>query len=149
MADLVKNEVNVKDIKIVDNEESGLVKRVKADFKKLGPRYGKIMKDLGKAIIAMSQKEIAVLEKEGRFAFEALPGVPVVTTEDVEIIPEDVPGWLVANDGSITVALDVTITPEPQKRGNGSRACQPHTEHPQIAGFRDYGQGGGNAFPGG
>ena len=54
--------MNVKDIKIVDNEESGLVKRVKADFKKLGPRYGKIMKDLGKAIIAMSQKEIAVLE---------------------------------------------------------------------------------------
>ncbi len=117
VADLVKNEVNVKDIKIVDNEESGLVKRVKADFKKLGPRYGKIMKDLGKAITAMSQKEIAVLEKEGRFAFEALPGVPVVTTEDVEIIPEDVPGWLVANDGSITVALDVTITPGLRNEG--------------------------------
>ncbi len=117
MADLIKAEVNVKTLKIVDNEESGLVKRVKADFKKLGPRYGKIMKDLGKAITGMEQKEIASLEKEGSYCFETLPGQPVVTLDDVEIIPENVPGWLVANDGNITVALDVTITPELRDEG--------------------------------
>lgn len=115
--DIVLGEVNVKELKIVDNEESGLVKRVKADFKKLGPKYGKIMKDLGKAITAMEQKEIAELEKNGSFTFAALPGAPVVTLDDVEVIPEDIPGWLVANDGSVTVALDVTVTPALRNEG--------------------------------
>lgn len=114
---IILDEVNVKELKIVDNEESGLVKKVKADFKKLGPRYGKIMKALGKAITEMSQKDIAVLEKEGRFEFKELPETPVVTVEDVEIIPEDVPGWLVSNEGNITVALDVTVTPELKNEG--------------------------------
>ena len=117
LENLIKAEVNIKDLKIVDNEESGLVKRVKADFKKLGPKYGKIMKQLGKAITEMEQKDIAVLEKEGRFTFAGLEGSPVVTLEDVEVIPEDVPGWLVANDGNITVALDVTVTPELRNEG--------------------------------
>lgn len=117
VADLLKSELNVKEIKVVDNEESGLVKRVKADFKKLGPRYGKIMKDLGKSISSMTAQDIAELEKSGEFTFTALPGQPVVTLDDVEIIPEDVPGWLVANDGSITVALDVTVTPELRREG--------------------------------
>ena len=65
----------------------------------------------------MSQKEISLLEKEGTFRFDSLPGEPVVTVEDVEIIPEDVPGWLVANDGNITVALDVTVTPDLRNEG--------------------------------
>ncbi len=117
ITELVANEVNVKEIKVVDNEESGLVKRVKADFKKLGPKYGKIMKLLGKAITEMSQKDIAALERDGQFTFEALPDAPVVTVEDVEIIPEDIPGWLVANDGNVTVALDVTVTPELKNEG--------------------------------
>ncbi|MDE6796327.1 MAG: isoleucine--tRNA ligase, partial [Muribaculaceae bacterium] len=81
------------------------------------PKYGKIMKLLGKAITEMSQKDIATLEKEGEFKFSTLPGEPVVTLEDVEVIPEDVPGWLVANDGSVTVALDVTVTPELKNEG--------------------------------
>lgn len=117
MKDLVAGEVNVKEVKIVANEESGLVKRVKADFKVLGPRYGKIMKDLGKAITGMSQKDISVLEKEGSFRFEALPGEPVITLADVEVIPEDVPGWQVANEGNVTVALDTTVTPELKSEG--------------------------------
>ncbi|MCH5217245.1 MAG: isoleucine--tRNA ligase [Muribaculaceae bacterium] len=117
ISDLLKAELNVKNIKIVSNEESGLVKRVKADFKKLGPKYGKVMKDLGKAITAMDQKDIALLEKEGQFTFAAIEGAPVVTLEDVEVIPEDIPGWLVANDGNVTVALDVTITPELKLEG--------------------------------
>ena len=114
---IVLDEVNVKDLKIVDNEESGLVKRVKADFKKLGPKYGKIMKDLGKAISSMEQKDIALLEKIGSFEFVNLPGSPIVTLEDVEVIPEDIPGWLVANDGNITVALDVTVTSQLKNEG--------------------------------
>ena len=117
MKQLIASEVNVKDIKIVENEESGLVKRVKADFKKLGPRYGKIMKLLGKAIQEMSQKEIAELEKNGQFTFAELPDSPVVTTDDVEVIAEDIPGWLVANDGNLTVALDITVTQELRNEG--------------------------------
>ena len=114
---IILDEVNVKELRLVENEESGLVKRVKADFKKLGPKFGKIMKDLGKALQNMSAKDIAQFEKEGQFAFAKLPGEPVVTLEDVEIIPEDIPGWLVANDGNVTVALDVTVTPELKNEG--------------------------------
>jgi len=117
MASLVASEVNVKEVKVVDNEQSGLVKKVKADFKKLGPRYGKIMKDLGKAITAMTADQIATLEKKGQIVFTELPGAPVVALEDVEIIPEDIPGWLVANDGNVTVALDVTVTDELRNEG--------------------------------
>ena len=117
IAPIVKAEVNVKEINIVDNEQSGLVKRVKADFKKLGPRYGKVMKALGKAITSMSQQAIAELESKGEYTFADIDGAPVVTLADVEIIPEDVPGWLVANDGNITVALDVTLTPELKNEG--------------------------------
>ena len=115
--DILLDEVNVKELKIVDNEESGLVKRVKADFKKLGPKYGRIMKALGNAIASMSQKDIASLEKNGSFVFTDLDESPVVTLEDVEIIPEDIPGWLVANDGNVTVALDVTVTPALKNEG--------------------------------
>lgn len=115
--DIILNEVNVKELKLVSNEESGLVKRIKADFKKLGPRYGKIMKDLGKSIMAMDQKQIAQLEREGSFTFVELPGAPVVTLDDVEISAEDVPGWQVSSDGDLTVALDVTVTPGLRNEG--------------------------------
>ncbi|MDE6234961.1 MAG: isoleucine--tRNA ligase [Muribaculaceae bacterium] len=115
--DLLAAEVNVKEVKVVDNEESGLVKRVKADFKKLGPKYGKIMKLLGKAISEMDQKAILELERNGRYTFADLEGSPVVTLEDVEVIPEDVPGWQVVSDGNVTVALDITLTPELRQEG--------------------------------
>ena len=75
------------------------------------------MKDLGKAITAMEQKDIVELEKNGSFTFSSLPGEPVVTLDDVEVIPEDIPGWLVANDGNVTVALDVTVTPQLKNEG--------------------------------
>ena len=117
MASLIANEVNVKEIKIVDNEESGLVKRVKADFKKLGPRYGKIMKQLGAAIKEMSQQQIAQLEAEGSIVFNELEGAPVVTTDDVEIMAEDIPGWLVSSGSEITVALDVEPSDELKAEG--------------------------------
>ncbi|MCH5224372.1 MAG: isoleucine--tRNA ligase [Muribaculaceae bacterium] len=117
LENLIKSEVNIKDLKIVDNEESGLVKRVKADFKKLGPKYGKVMKQLGAAIQGMTQPQISRLEKEGSYRFDEIEGAPVVTLEDVDIFAEDIPGWLVANDGDITVALDVTVTPELKNEG--------------------------------
>lgn len=117
LENLIKNEVNIKDLKIVGNDESGLVKKVKADFKKLGPRYGKIMKQLGAAIASMSQSQIALLEKDGKFVFSELEGEPEVTTDDVEIFAEDIPGWQVTNDSDITVALDVTVTPQLRNEG--------------------------------
>ena len=117
MSQLVLNEVNVKEIKFVGNEEGVLVKRVKPDFKKLGPKFGKVMKALAAQIVAMSQHDIIEFEKAGEFAFEIDGAKAVVSTEDVEIISEDIPGWLVANEGSQTVALDITVTDELKKEG--------------------------------
>ena len=117
MSALIMGEVNVKELKVVDANESGLVKRVKADFKKLGPRFGKIMKQLGAAIKEMDQQQIAELEKRGEYTFEALEGAPVITTDDVEILAEDIPGWAVGTAGDLTVALDVTVTPELKAEG--------------------------------
>lgn len=114
---ILLDEVNVKELKIVDNEESGLVKRVKADFKKLGPKYGKQMKALGKAITEMSASQIAALEKDGKYTFADIEGNPVITLDDVEVIPEDIPGWLVSSDGNITVALDITLTDSLKNEG--------------------------------
>lgn len=117
MSALIAAEVNVKEIKIVDNEQSGLVKRIKADFKRLGPRYGKIMKQLGAAIREMSQQQIARLEADGSFTFDNLEGAPTVTTDDVEIMAEDIPGWLVSSGSAITVALDVEPSDELKAEG--------------------------------
>ena len=115
--ELVLNEVNVKEIKFVDDTEGILVKRVKPDFKKLGPRYGKIMKQLAAAIANMEQHDISVFEKAGEFTFNIDGTEAVVELNDVEIISEDIPGWLVANEGNITVALDITVTEELKQEG--------------------------------
>ena len=117
VADLIRNEVNVKEIKLVGNDAGILVKRVKPDFKKLGPKYGKFMKQLAACITAMSQADIARLEAEGRFTFTVDGQEAVVDKADVEIISEDIPGWLVANDGNLTVALDITLTRELELEG--------------------------------
>jgi len=112
VADLIKGEVNVKEIKMVDGDTGILVKRIKPDFKKLGPKYGKIMKALAQRIGAMSQAEIAQMERDGQMAFDIDGQQAVVEVADVDIISEDIPGWLVANEGNLTVALDITLTPE-------------------------------------
>ena len=115
--DLVKSEINVKDLKIVGNDEGILVKSVKPDFKKLGPKFGKNMKAAAEIIKNLDAKSIAELERDGRLAFD-LNGTPAeVELADVEIISEDIPGWLVANEGSLTIALDVTVTPELKREG--------------------------------
>lgn len=114
---LILNEVNVKDMKFVDNTAGILVKRIKPDFKKLGPRYGKIMKALAAAIQQMSQDDINAFEKAGTFTLQVDGQEAVLERADVEIISEDIPGWLVANEGRLTVALDITVTDELKKEG--------------------------------
>lgn len=114
---LVLNEVNVKEMRFVDNTEGILVKKIKPDFKKLGPRYGKIMKALAAAIQQMSQEDINAFEKAGTFTLKVGGVDAVIDRADVEIISEDIPGWLVANEGRLTVALDITVTEELKKEG--------------------------------
>lgn len=117
MSALILSEVNVKSIKFVGNEDGVLVKKVKPDFKKLGPKYGKNMKQIAKMIAEMSQNDIIEFEKDGHFTFD-INGTPVIVeTSDVEIISEDIPGWLVANEGNLTVALDITVTDELKREG--------------------------------
>ena len=95
----------MKELKFVDNAAGILVKKIKPDFKKLGPRYGKIMKALAAAIQAMSQDEINAFEKAGTFTLTVEGQEAMIERADVEIISEDIPGWLVANEGRLTVAL--------------------------------------------
>ena len=112
MSSLVLSEVNVKEMQLLDASESILVKRVKPNFKKLGPKFGKSMKQVAAAIAEMQQSEIAQLEANGTVTLD-MNGTPAeISVSDVDIISEDIPGWLMANEGNITVALDITVTPE-------------------------------------
>lgn len=115
--DLIMNEVNVKEIKFVDGAAGVLVKKVKCDFKKLGPKFGKQMKAVAAAVAGMSQEAIAELEKNGSYTFQLGGADAVVEAADVEIFSEDIPGWLVANEGKLTVALEVTVTDELKREG--------------------------------
>ena len=117
MAPLILSEVNVKELKLVGDDEGVLVKSIKPDFKKLGPKFGKQMKAVAAAITAMSQQEIARLEREGSVQLTIDGGEITVELPDVEIHSEDIPGWLVANEGNVTVALEVEITDELRKEG--------------------------------
>ena len=114
---LIMNEVNVKEIKFVDGAAGVLVKKVKCDFKKLGPKFGKQMKAVAAAVAEMSQEAIAELEKNGSYTFVLDGAEAVVEAADVEIFSEDIPGWLVANEGRLTVALEVTVTEELRREG--------------------------------
>jgi len=114
---LILSEVNVKELHFVDSASEMLVKRVKPDFKKLGPRYGKIMKSLAQQIQGMDKLKINELEKNGSVLLMVDGQEAVITLDDVEIISEDIPGWLVGNEGRLTVALDITLTPDLEKEG--------------------------------
>ncbi len=114
---LILSEVNVKELEYITDTAGILVKKVKPDFKKLGPRYGKLMKQLAAAVILITQEEINTLEKEGKLLIH-VEGQPVeLLTDDVEILSEDIPGWQVASMGSLSVALDITLTPELLQEG--------------------------------
>lgn len=114
---LILDEVNVKELEFV--EGSGiLVKKVKCNFRTMGKKYGKLMKDVNLAVTSMSQAQIAELEKNGTLSLGLPNGENVVVElEDVEIFSEDIPGWTVANEGSLTVALDITVTDELRNEG--------------------------------
>ena len=118
MKPLILSEVNVKELEIVGEDGDGvLVKRVKPDFRKLGPKHGKMMKQVAAAVQAMNAADIAALERDGSVKISVGGTEAVIDLADVEVISEDIPGWLVANEGNVTVALDVTVTPELRREG--------------------------------
>ena len=112
VAELIKSEVNVKELVIVPAEQSEirLVKKIKPNFKVLGKKVGANMKELAAAINAMSQDDIAKMESEGSFNFQLSTFNCTIVPEDVEIVTEDMPGWLVSNNGILTIALDIELT---------------------------------------
>ena len=115
--DLILSEVNVKEIKFVGNEDGVLVKRIKPDFKKLGPKHGKAMKAVAAALTTMAQADILAFERNGYTDMVIDGETRRVDAQDVEIISEDIPGWLVANEGNITIALDVTVNENLRNEG--------------------------------
>ena len=114
---LVLNEVNVKEIDYITDTAGILVKRIKPNFKSLGPRYGKLMKELGAAINGLDQEQIVSFEKKQSIEIPVGSEKIALTLEDVEIVSEDIPGWLVANEGAITVALDINISEDLRQEG--------------------------------
>ena len=132
---LILSEVNVKELKIADSNDHVLVKRVKPNFRELGKRYGKLMKSLAAALNGLSQEQIANLETSGKIGFD-LEGTAVeIMTTDVEIISEDMPGWNVASEGRVTVALDITVTDELKKEGNARELVKRIQNYRKTAGF--------------
>ena len=117
MKPLIMNEVNVKEIDFVEGASDILVKKVKCNFKILGKKFGPLMKQVAAAVTAMSQEQIAELESAGRLTLD-LDGTPAeIEAGEVEIYSEDIPGWVVANEGVLTVALDVTVTDTLRREG--------------------------------
>jgi len=132
---LILSEVNVKALEFIESTAGVLVKRIKANFKTLGPRLGKQMKAAGAAISAMSQTEIYDLEKHGLLMIKVDGQDFEIRLDDVEIQSEDIPGWLVANDGNLTVALDITITQELHSEGIAREFINRIQNHRKESGF--------------
>jgi isoleucyl-tRNA synthetase len=115
--DLVLAEVNVKEVEYIDDTASILVKKIKPNFKTLGPRFGKLMKEISNSVSALTPQEIVSFESSGSHSLLLAGRKIILTIEDVEIISEDIPGWQVANDGKLTVALDITVSDELRYEG--------------------------------
>jgi isoleucyl-tRNA synthetase len=115
--DLIKAEVNVKEIALLEDASGVLVKQIKPNFKALGPRFGKDMGLIAKEIQAFSQEQINELDKSGELTISVSEKSITLTVEDVEITSQDIPGWLVASSNGITVALDITISEALRKEG--------------------------------
>ncbi|MFP4291645.1 MAG: isoleucine--tRNA ligase, partial [Cyclobacteriaceae bacterium] len=114
---LILSEVNVKEIEYIDDASGVLVKKIKPNFRKLGKEYGPKMKEITAAVGKMGQEEINKLERDNRYELTLSDQTVTLTMEDVEITSEDIPGWSVAREGNITVALDITVTDELKKEG--------------------------------
>ncbi|GGC80116.1 isoleucine--tRNA ligase [Flavobacterium lutivivi] len=117
VSDLIKAEVNVKEIELLDDASGVLVKQIKPNFKTLGPRFGKDMGLISKEIQNFSQEQINEIEAKGLITLVISGKSIILTSEDVEISSQDIPGWLVANSNGITVALDITLTEELKNEG--------------------------------
>lgn len=119
--DAVKNiilsEVNVKEVEYLSDAAGIISKKIKANFKTLGPKYGKLMKQISAEIAGFNQEDIATIEKSGEFALNINGDSVLLTTEDVEIQTEDIPGWLVASEGGLTIALDINLNDELKQEG--------------------------------
>ena len=114
---LIMNEVNIKEIDFVEGASDILVKKVKCNFKIMGKKFGPLMKQVAAAVTAMSQEQIAELENNGKLTLD-LNGTPVeIEAGEVEIFSEDIPGWVVTNEGTLTVALDTVVTDELRREG--------------------------------
>ncbi|KAA0127922.1 isoleucine--tRNA ligase [Chryseobacterium sp. SN22] len=115
VAELIKQEVNVKELQLINAEEAShlIVKQIKPNFKALGPKLGKDMKTVGGAIAGLEAEQISQLEKEGKLEIQGYE----ITLDDVEISTKDIPGWTVTSDGKTTVALDLTLTEELKSEG--------------------------------
>ena len=113
---LIMNEVNVKELRFVEGA-GVLVKKVKCNFRTMGKKYGKLMKSVAATMDALSQEQIAELEKNGHISISVEGQDLIVEAVDVDIISEDIPGWLVANEGNLTVALEVELTEELKNEG--------------------------------
>ena len=117
VADLIMSEVNVKEIELLDDASGILVKRIKPNFKVLGPKYGKEMKQIAQSVGALGQEDIQKIEQEGEISLKIENKIIKLQLQDVEISSQDIEGWLVASQGSLTVALDVTINDDLRKEG--------------------------------
>ncbi len=117
IADLIIAEVNVKKIELIDDASGILVKNIKPNFKVLGPKFGKDMRLVATEIQKLTQEDINKIEKEGYLSFEINGKKSTLTLDEVEISSQDIEGWLVANQGNLTVALDVTISDNLRKEG--------------------------------
>lgn len=115
--DLIKAEVNVKEIELLGDASGVLVKQIKPNFKVLGPRFGKDMGLISKEIQLFTQEQINELEKRGEISIEINKNSVILSSQEVEITSQDIPGWLVASANGITVALDITISDELKKEG--------------------------------
>ena len=119
IAELIKAEVNIKELEVIpaDADMVNLVKKVKPNFKTLGKKYGKLMKDIAIAMTSFSKSQISEIERDGKYLLKIGDENVEILAEDVEIITEDMPGWLVANEGRLTVALDITVTDDLLREG--------------------------------
>ena len=115
--DLVLNEINVKEVEFITNTEGLITKKIKPNFKTLGKKYGKMMKDIAAAFAQFTQSDISAIEAAGNYSFTLAGGEVVLDSADYEITSEDMPGWLVASEGKLTVAMDITITDSLKKEG--------------------------------
>jgi isoleucyl-tRNA synthetase len=117
ISELVKAEVNVKEIELLEDTSGVLVKQIKPNFKTLGPKFGKDMGLISKTIQSFSQEDITTFERQGFYSIEISGNSIILALDDVEIGSQDIPGWLVANDRGITVALDITMTDALKQEG--------------------------------